>query len=217
MAELHLLLHIFVLVYWLGGDLGAFYASSVVTDPSKPPAARLTAAKIVADVDMAPRMALIFAFPTGLALAISKGWLLWPEWLTPLGYLAGLAWAALAWAIHLKRGPQGLLKPGDLAIRLALAAGLAIGAGASFAGVLALPGFIAIKWVLLALAVLSGLMIRVMLAPFGPAIGALAAGTAGEGEDAAIRDSLGRAKIFVLVIWACVITAAVLGVYTPSL
>ncbi len=216
MAELHLLLHLFVLVYWLGGDLGAFYASSIVTDPSKSPAARLTAAKIVADVDMAPRMALIFALPTGLALAISKGWLGWPDWLIPAGYAAGLAWAGLAWAIHLKRGPQGVLKPIDLAVRLALAGGLIVAAGAQVAGAFAMPGFIAVKWALLALAVLSGLMIRVMLTPFGPAIGALAAGTAGEGEDAAIAASLGRAKIFVLVIWGCVVAASVLGVYTPS-
>lgn len=63
------LLHVLVFVYWLGGDLGAFYSSRFLTRPGVTPEKRLLAAKIVGDVDMAPRSALILTFPTGLALA----------------------------------------------------------------------------------------------------------------------------------------------------
>ncbi|MEM9841570.1 MAG: hypothetical protein AAF767_02935, partial [Pseudomonadota bacterium] len=69
------LIHILVFVYWLGGDLGAFYTSRFLTQPDVSADRRLMAAKIVGDVDMAPRTALILALPTGLVLAQSKGWL----------------------------------------------------------------------------------------------------------------------------------------------
>ena len=38
------LLHILVLVYWLGADLGAFLSASVLADASKPAPARMAAA-----------------------------------------------------------------------------------------------------------------------------------------------------------------------------
>jgi hypothetical protein len=36
-----LLLHVLILVYWLGGDLGAFVASFLISNPKKDRAARL--------------------------------------------------------------------------------------------------------------------------------------------------------------------------------
>ena len=73
------LIHVLVFVYWLGGDLGAFYTSRFLTAPDVSADRRLMAAKIVGDVDMAPRTALILALPSGLLLAPSKGWLA-PGW-----------------------------------------------------------------------------------------------------------------------------------------
>jgi succinate-semialdehyde dehydrogenase / glutarate-semialdehyde dehydrogenase len=61
------LLHILVFVYWLGGDLGAFYASWYVSMPKVSADRRLLASRIVGDVDMAPRTALILALSTGQA------------------------------------------------------------------------------------------------------------------------------------------------------
>ena len=41
------LLHVLVFVYWLGGDLGAFYASTILTDKKQPVPVRATAAKVM--------------------------------------------------------------------------------------------------------------------------------------------------------------------------
>ncbi|MFP4518880.1 MAG: hypothetical protein ACLFQ5_05440 [Oceanicaulis sp.] len=211
-----ILLHILVLVYWLGGDLGAFYASRLVADAERPAAGRLAAADILLNVDMAPRMGLVFAFPTGLAVSVSRGWLS-VDWIWVwAAFAAGLIWALCAWLVHLKAGPAKLVKGLDTLIRLAALAGLGLSAAAAFAGLVDAPHFIAAKWLLLALAIACGLLIRRALAPFGPAFAALAAGKAGQAENAAIRDSLAHAKRYVLTIWAALIAAAALGVYTPA-
>ncbi|MCH8489022.1 MAG: hypothetical protein LAT81_03695 [Oceanicaulis sp.] len=209
------LLHILVLVYWLGGDLGAFVASRIVADPARPPAGRAAAAKILMDVDMAPRMALIFAFPTGFALAVYENWLpIGAIWIIPAFALA-LVWAVAAWMVHLKSGPDGLAKRLDMAIRLAALIGFAGAGAAGLAGLIALPLFMAGKLLLLALAVFAGLMIRRMLAPFGPAFGQIAAGQGDDAANATVRTSLSKARIWVFVIWAAVLGAAALGVLHP--
>ena len=53
------LLHVLVFVYWLGGDLGAFYLSRVIGDPARPAAVRIAAAQALGDLDMAPRTAAV--------------------------------------------------------------------------------------------------------------------------------------------------------------
>ncbi len=211
-----ILLHILVLVYWLGGDLGAFYASRLVVDETRPAAGRMAAASILMNVDMAPRMALIFAFPTGLALSVSRGWLeLDFQWVW-LAFAAAAVWAALAWLVHFKAGPLGVVRPMDMAIRLIALAGLLGGGAGMLAGLIDAPLFLAVKLLLLALAIACGLLIRRALAPFGPAFGQLARGEAGPAENAAIRASLSHAKIYVLTIWAALLAAAALGVFTPA-
>ncbi|XBQ17653.1 MAG: hypothetical protein ABL308_07160 [Oceanicaulis sp.] len=209
-----LFLHILVFVYWLGGDLGAFYASRLVADPARPPAARGAAAHILMNVDMAPRMALIFTLPTGLALAASRGWIaLDPLWVA-VAFIAAVIWAGAAWLVHLKTGPHALARHFDTALRWVVMAGLLAAALAALAGVWDAPLFLSLKLCLLALTIGSGLMIRSALAGFGPAFAQVMAGEAS--ADATVAASLRRAKRWVLVIWAALFAAALLGVYTPA-
>ena len=216
MAELYLLLHILVLVYWLGGDLGAFYASRLLVDAQRPPEARAAAANILMNVDMAPRMGLIFAFPTGFALAVSRGWIdVDPVWIAAAFALAAL-WALAAWLVHLKTGPHVLAGRFDTAVRAVALIGLIAAAVQSLAGLYELPLFLALKLLLLALAIACGLMIRRALKPFGPAFAQLVAGKGDTATDAAIAASLAQAKPYVLIIWAALIAAAALGVWTPA-
>ncbi|MEO1101994.1 MAG: hypothetical protein AAFW65_09135 [Pseudomonadota bacterium] len=204
------LLHILVLVYWLGGDLGAFYASRFLTAPDVPTDRRLFAAKIVNDVDMAPRTALILAFPTGFLLAQSTGWIGGsPVW----GWAAlalGLVWLALAWALHLNHGAGGWMKMVDTVVRWLAIAALAGAALGAFSGSLALPAFLAVKFLLLAAAIFTGLMIRIVLKPLGPALVGLAGSEPAEAE-AALATTLKRARPLVMIIWALIVSAAFVG------
>jgi len=210
---LFLLLHLLVFVYWLGGDLGAFYASGLLADSRRGPTARATAANILMNVDMAPRMGLIFAFPTGFALAISRGWLaVDPVWIAPAFAFAAL-WAVAAWLVHLKAGPHALAGRFDTAVRwLAMGALVAVG----LRGDWDLPLFIVLKLLLLAFAIACGLMIRRALKPFGPAFAKLRVGQESEEVNIVIAGALAIAKRYVIAIWAALLAAAALGVWTPA-
>jgi len=208
-----LLLHVLILVYWLGGDLGAFVASFVIADPGRDRAARLGAAGLLGDVDMAPRTALILAFPTGLTLAVTRGWLpLDPIWLA-VAWAAAATWLGLAWRIHLAHGGAAGARRVDLLIRWVAAAGLA-GAGVlGLTGAISAPAFIALKLLILAACVLTGLLVRRLTADLGPALGALAAGQ--PDADDRIARALALTRPAVVLIWLLLLTAALLGLWKP--
>jgi Na+-transporting methylmalonyl-CoA/oxaloacetate decarboxylase gamma subunit len=211
-----LLLHLLVFAYWLGGDLGAFYSSRLLVDAERSPEARAAAATILMNVDMAPRMGLIFAFPTGFALAIQRGWMgVDPVWIAPAFVVAAL-WAVAAWLVHLKTGPHELAGHLDAGVRWLVLTALTVAALLSFAGLYNLPLFVALKLLLLALAIACGLMIRRALKPFAPAFGALVSGQGDTAGDEVIAASLAHAKRYVLVIWLMLFAAAALGVWTPA-
>jgi hypothetical protein len=207
------LAHVLVLVYWLGGDLGAFYASSILTDAKQPAPARIAAAQVLSNVDMAPRTAMILAAPTGVHLASAKGWLtLEPIALVTI-WVVFLAWLALAWRIHLSHAaPNTWLRTADLIIRWLMIAGLLIAATGYLAP---LPAFITIKCVLLSATIGLGLAIRATLTPFGPAFASLARGAPNDETNATIANCLARARPLVIAIWLCLVMAAALGLATP--
>ncbi|MEM1380636.1 MAG: hypothetical protein AAGH41_08430 [Pseudomonadota bacterium] len=212
------LLHVLVFVYWLGGDLGAFYASRYLTKPDVSRDRRMLAATMVGDVDMAPRTALILALPTGLALAEAKGWITigWP--FVAVVVLVSAAWLAIAWQRHLNHGaPNPMLQNVDMGLRWALVGGLSSAAVAGAVGLIDLPTFLAVKFVALAGCVLMGLIIRRTLTPLFPALGALAGGGDTAAAEATIAQTLIRARPQVKVIWTLLLIAALFGLWTPSL
>ncbi len=209
------LLHILVFVYWLGGDLGAFYSSRFVTDTSKSVPARLLAAKILGDIDMAPRTCLLLALPTGLALANAKGWIAINGMWIVTAFAVAAIWIFTLFHLHRSTAPQNGLKAVDKGARILFLVGLS---GVAAAGLLkwtALPLFLSLKALLLAFCILMGLLIRQMLIPFGAAFGKLVAEGASPDVDETLRASLGRARPFVLTIWVALLLAAWLGLRTP--
>jgi hypothetical protein len=208
------LLHLLVLVYWLGGDLGAFVASHVLTDPKAAAAGRLAAARILNDVDMAPRTALALAFPTGLVLLAAKGISPVPLWAVAAVAAMGLAWALLIWALHLRHAPPAsVLRRLDLGLRWLALAGLGL-IGAGFGP--EWPLYLRLKCLALAAAIACGLLIRAKLAAFAPALAALAKGAATPADEAALRAGLAGARTLVIIIWALVASAALLGLWRPQ-
>ncbi|MFV3076371.1 hypothetical protein [Niveispirillum fermenti] len=218
MAEtLFTLLHLLILVYWLGGDLGAFYSSSILTDAKATPPQRATALRILMAVDMAPRTALILALPTGLTLGVVKGWL--PDLGLPAllaVWAVGLVWLALAWAVHMNHGKQPWQRQADLVIRWAALLGCAGFGLAGMAGLLFLPHFIAAKLLILATAISLGLLIRLLLRPLMAPFGQMMAGGATPETDAAIKGVLARTRPVVMLLWLLLLMAALLGLGTPT-
>jgi hypothetical protein len=209
------LLHVLVFVYWLGGDLGAFYASHFLTADNVTADKRMLAARIVGDVDMAPRTALLLALPTGLALASATGIISISSSILYPTIVVFVLWTGLAWWRHLNHAkPQEFARLIDLGLRWLSIAGLIGVSIASLAGQLDWPLFLALKCLLLALAIAIGLTIRVVLKPLGTALMQVA-GDQSEAGVQALKTILGRARPLVMAIWACLITAAFLGLAKP--
>lgn len=215
-ASLLVLLHVLVPVYWLGGDLGAFYGSTFMVDPKRSVPERMMALKILNNIDMAPRTALILAFPTGFTLVWQRGWVEIADGWVIATWIAGLVWLALAWTVHLKHGPAGAAyKRIDLAIRYVAVFGLWATAMLALSGEIALPLFIALKCLVLGICVALGLLVRRQLVPlFGAIVQMRDHGPTPE-SDRTIAQVNGRARISVISIWILVLIASFLGIATP--
>lgn len=210
------LLHVLVLVYWLGGDLGAFHASGILTDRSRPAAVRTMAGVMLANLDMAPRTALIASLPTGTSLMVLNGWWPVPAGVVAAVWAAGLGWIGLVWWLHLRPVPPGHgLRWLDIGLRWVTLGVLILLAGGVLAPFGPLPLFLALKVAILAAAIACGLWIRHLLGPFGPAFAALAAGQADAAQEAVIGRCLSRARPVVLCLWCLLLAAAWLGIQQP--
>lgn len=209
------LLHLLIFVYWLGGDIGVFYASTLLTDEKRAPAGRLAAGKIVADVDLAPRFCLLLALPTGLALAAVRGWLqIDAVWLIA-AFFAAFAWIYLVIQLHVHHAGMEVMKRLDTILRMIFLGGLVLAGAGGLVGVLSMPLFLSLKLLILAFAVLMGLLVRIALAPFGPAYVSLATNGPDPDTDRIIKTSLNRARPAVVMIWLALLLAAWLGLATP--
>lgn len=212
------LIHVLLFAYWLGGDLGVFYSSYVVTDANTPSAGRAAAARILIAVDQVPRYCLILMLPIGLALA---GKLALVESSMPMWLLIGLAtlgWIALVTLIHVRHGDAlaQLLTKIEFAVRLALIVALVTAGGSSLFGNGPIPGpWVGAKMVLLAIIITCGLGIRVVFKPFVPAFQALMQSGSSPEVEKTIKNSVNGTRPMVITIWVCLIAAAWCGIATP--
>ncbi|MEU8243081.1 hypothetical protein AB0C07_32900 [Actinoplanes missouriensis] len=227
MLEAFLYLHIVLMVFWLGGDLGVFYSSRYVIKPDLPPAARLTALKIMLGLDLGPKICLILFLPSGLTLISldAHGGSLWgitllPWWLLVPLWIGAFVWVWLMWTDHHEPGKHPSVRRVDYAIRIAVIAGMA-GAGLFTLlvpepfGVTTNPKWLGAKVLLYAVAIAAGLGIRRTLKPFGPAFGTVMAGSADAGTEATVRSSVNGCLPYVWLIWGSVLLAGLLGVAKP--
>ena len=211
------LMHVLVFVYWLGGDLGAFYTSRMISDSTRPAAARIAAAQALTALDMAPRTALILTLPTGMTLATVTGHLTLSIAALVAIWALALGWLWLAWRIHLKHLPPGAgVRRLDLGIRWIVLSGLVVAGCGIVTGVVDAPLFLGLKVLILAAAIATGLWVRQLIAPFGAAFAALV--TVGPTDDGnqIIARALARARPAVMFIWLLLLSAAFLGFWRPQ-
>ncbi len=209
--------HILLLVYWLGGDLGVFYTSTYVTKPSVPPPTRAVIAKIFLWIDMAPRICLILMLPVSFTLGVAGGYLdIATPWIGAL-WVFGLAWLALAIAVYrLEQAPLGHnLAQVDFWLRVAVIIAL-VGVGI-FSLTNGEPVEGAALWLVLKIfiyagMILCGLLIRVVLRPFGGAFADLMSEGSTPETEARLKATLDRARPLVLLIWAGLLANTWLGV-----
>jgi hypothetical protein len=216
--NLFLLAHVLLFVYWLGGDIGVFYSSRYVADPSLSVEARTTALRIMAWIDEIPRICLVMILPVGVMLGYEAGWLRSSPVEITTTWIVCIAWLAMVFAIHHYRGTAigNLLRRIDMGFRVLVILALGGIAVVSLAGGAPIEHpWLAGKLLAFALCVACGLAIRLVAAPFGEGFARLATeGSSPEIEDQ-IGRSLARARPFVIAIWILLVVAAYLGLAKP--
>lgn len=218
-------LHIILLTYWLGSDIGVFYSSKFVVDPQVSPTGRIIAMKIMHMVDLAPRVCLILMLPSGVTLMAASdfGRDIFLGWPLALAWIGGLSWLVIMLVAFFKSPAKhaDLAYRADWVVRVSVTLGLILAAGYALAvaepfGVETNPKWLAGKVLAYALCILCGIMIRISLKPFGPAFGQLMSSGSTPEVEAAIGGSMRRAVPWVYAIWALVLVAAFLGVVKPG-
>ena len=207
-------LHMLFFVYWLGGDLGTFYASRFVRDPKLSVDARVTALKIMAGVDMAPRICMPMIFGLGIHLAYLETGLAISKSAVVLVWFVSFLWLGLVFAVHKKTGdPMGAkLAKFDIGFRVVLIAAMVALAMYGFAtGEVVRFDWIGIKLLIMAALVAAGLMIRVNLMPFAPAFGKLVTNGPSQEINQEITLSLRNCLPWVYLIWIGLIVNAAIG------
>lgn len=209
------LLHLLCFVYWLGGDLGTFYASHFVARTDLTPAARLVAAKIMMGADLAPRVCMPLTLASGVHLALQSGHLAGPVEAAAGVWVLCLLWLAGVLSLHhAAAGRTAWLVQLDFAWRVLLVGVLGAAAAAALLGAWpALAPWVGLKLACYTATVVCGLMIRVRIRPFGPAFARLAAQGADEAGNRDIATSLAAARPYVVLIWGLLLLSAATGIH----
>lgn len=211
--------HILLFVYWLGADLGVFFASRYVARADLALDERLRFLELLLKVDMGPRTALILMIPVGFTLATTLGLAPFAEGWLPLIWPVALAWLALAWYLfRLGRDPRAARWARvDLVLRLVVISGfLGVGLTTFATGGPLLTGWLAGKFVLFAAVVTLGLLLRLVIRDWIKGFAQLRVATARDSGNALIYAAHRRAARLALLLWLCVAAIAFLGVVKPA-
>jgi len=217
--DLLLVFHLLLFVYWLGGDLGVFYSSGMVVDPELSNAARVTAAKIMVNLDFVPRICMTLMLTVGGLLSGEIG-IEHPLWQT-IGFVAlGPGWLAMVLFLHFNEGtPLGkIVTKIDYYFRWMLVVYLCFSVTfyTFFSDRLATAPWIGAKLGIFAFLVFCGLMIRKFIPDYAIGIGKLRNDEVSDEINASMRASLNKCRPFVLAIWVGLLAECVIGVVKPG-
>lgn len=224
-----LILHILLLVSWLGIDVGVFTASFLIRRRGLSGDARVELRRLMRGLDLAPRLSLVLTMPVVLGLADAAGYAT-----ISTGVLIAVSAIAVAWAMAMVWSYQrvsvlgvphrddlaaaAVFRQADLVLRIAAIVGFGgIGLG-SLTGVWEVlsADFLGIKSLLFASTVLAGLVIRRNAGPFTPALRTVV--EHGETAEAmAVMDTaMRRVYPAVLYIWVSLMVLTAIAVIRPG-
>ena len=213
-----LIAHLLLFVYWLGADVGVFYSSGFVVNPQLTREARLTAAKIMLNLDLIPRICMSLMLTVSGLLTEAYG--IPHPWWQMAGIVAlGPVWLGMVLFLHFREGTAAAhtVQRLDFAFRWFMIAAVVTSAVYSLAsGRLDANPWIAAKLLVFAFLIFCGLMIRIGMPPFVDGFRKLAATGASDSDNLRMQASLSKVRPWVLAIWAGLLAEAVLGVVRPG-
>ncbi len=216
--EILLYLHALCFVYWLGGDLGVFYASGQLLKPGLTKEARVSIRKIYRWLDQFPRVCM----PLVIALGFTMGSMLWFDladmWVWIIWIISGV-WIYFVLALFLNRGgPVKIewIRKTDMPMRWVIGIAITVIAVMSFMGTgITQDNWLAAKLLLWAGCVFCGIVSRTTIKPYHAAFTRVLDQGETPEDLAQMKRALYTTRIPILTIWGLVALAGALGIWKP--
>lgn len=211
-------IHLMLLVFWLGTDVGVFVLGKFAQNPAYSAEQRLLCIKVALILDMFPRVCMVLIVPTGVQLADNLGLIAAPGWFAPGIWLASLGWLAIV-LIGLAKHDQPIARTTrklERLIQIALLAGFSGAAVLSFAAGAPIGShWLAGKVLMIALVAAFMIPLERQFLPVVEGFQRMASeGSSGE-IDAIILSGMDKVYVWVIGMYAAILVASFLGVVKP--
>lgn len=210
------LLHLLAFVYWLGGDLGTFFASRFVANAELSPAQRGTALKIMLGCDQGPKLCMPLIFAIGFSMSTHMGFISANTLVEVLVWVIALIWFGNVNYLYFtdNQAAKARLSQIDLWFRVIVVIGLmAVGIAALLGKGFIGADWLAVKIMIFAWLVACGIFIRIQLKPFVAAFGRLMTSGSTPEVETTLSGALKRVRPAVYLIWVGLIVNAALGLH----
>ena len=210
-----LIIHITLMGYWLGGDLGVYLSANRVADASLNLDERLRFLKLAMILDMGPRSALILMLPTGFHMTTNYGLVSLSNPNLMLIWIGALIWLSLCWAAFLFEDlPVGeIFRKIDLNVRFIMAPIiLLIALWGLFSENSEIGLWLSIKLLLFASIITLGITLRMVVSKWAIGFKMLRENESIDEANNIIFTARQKAKKQVLSIWAFVFICGYLGI-----
>lgn len=209
--------HILLMVFWIGTDIGVFLAGLQFMDPSRSIEHRSAVIKLGMVIDRFPRICFVAILPVGLQLQATAGmWALSPAVLTGAWLLSALWILAVIAGMRLagtaKARPWHRI---ERVFQVACLIGLVSAGGDALSGHWQIPAWLAGK--LIAYGAICGFVILLEYA-FAPVIAdfaAIASNGSTPEREASLRAGMRWTYVWVLGIYLAVLVSGYLGTVKP--
>ena len=214
-----LILHVFILVYWLGADITVFYGSTQLINKKNSVETRLAIIKIISFVNWFPNIANILIFPVGVMLLVGLGYfaefgnfifLVWVPFflwfffitgsITQRGTLAGKVYLFL-----------------DTVMRVMLILFVFLGSSLlHFFDIIFMQDWVLLKFYIYGTVLICGFGIRFSFSGFAPAFQRLIENGSTIEVENKLRVSVRRVKPWVLALWIGLVLLSYVGISKPG-
>jgi len=208
-------LHLMLLVYWLGGDLGVFLLARAAKNPELSFAERAFSLRMAMDIDLIPRLCFTLMLPIGLHVTDTGGFALIPSWAFLMSWTISLVWVSLVFCIHFMQGKPAVthLNYAHRGLQIALLVFIGSLGISALIGLGPLPGgWFGTKIFLFALIFALSIKIDLSFHPIFPAFIKLATEGSLPEIESSITRAIDEAIRYVLVLYILLITISFIGV-----
>lgn len=214
-----LFVHVMLLVFWLGGDLGVFILgqqSRRVATYTVPE--RLSLLKVLFMVDMGPRTCSALMVPVSLFVLYLGGWWPVPIWMLGVALLIGATLLFTGWTGFLNHGTAkaSVCKKIEFWLYLGLTIFFfLLGVSWLSNSDAAQPNWLASKAIIYSCIFALSILIDIAYRPVGPALSAIVEKGSSPEREAVLLGIMNRTRKWVLLMYSGLAVMAYLGIVKP--